>query len=91
MKDAEDINRKVKKIPANRVLRKQAVLETILQHVEDFAEVNSALARALLDTVRQIQPKVDVVSVASHVPWIHQANTDPPLDFGRRHVSEVTC
>jgi hypothetical protein len=70
LKDAEDIHREVKKIPASRVLRKRVVLETILKHVGDFADTNPVLARNLLDTVREIRPTVDTVSATSYVPRI---------------------
>jgi hypothetical protein len=71
LKDAQDIESEVKKLPASKVLRKRVVLETILKHVTDFAAVCPDLSRTLLETVSQftkLERKVDTVSSASPVP-----------------------
>jgi hypothetical protein len=80
----KDINWEVKKLPASRVLRKRVVFETILKHVEDFAEADPAFARILLDTIFQLdkmQPKVDTISATSPAPWTHLANMNSSCGF----------
>jgi hypothetical protein len=72
LKDAQDIESEVKKLPASKVLRKRVVLETILKHVTDFAAVCpdlfSDFCSKRFRNLPNWERKVDTVSSASPVP-----------------------